>query len=106
MLDEKEFETIKKQFEEFDLRREKIIKESRDILKLSKQAIYSIQRDDVKNAALQLKDAELLKIKLEKMAMQPTDSDNVSDAFTWYKNRAKKPIPSGTTRVVIWLSQI
>lgn len=47
-----------------------------------------------------------LKTKLEKMAMQPADSDNVSDAFTWYKNRSKKPIPSGTTRVVIWLSQI
>lgn len=32
---------------------------------------------------------------------------NTSHAqFTWYKNRAKKPMPAGKTRVIIWLSQI
>jgi DNA-directed RNA polymerase specialized sigma24 family protein len=32
--------------------------------------------------------------------------NNYNDLFTWYKNRSKKPIPSGYSRVVIWLSQI
>lgn len=47
-----------------------------------------------------------IKSALEKMAINPSDHDNFNDAFTWYKNRSKKPIPNGTTRVVIWLSQI
>ncbi len=28
------------------------------------------------------------------------------DSFTWYKNRSKKPLPEGKTRVILWLSQI
>ncbi len=48
-----------------------------------------------------------IKSNLEKVAAQQSDpSANFNDAFTWYKNRSKKPIPNGTTRVVIWLSQI
>lgn len=51
-----------------------------------------------------------LKAQLEKLAAPhagetPGDTP-FSDTFTWYKNRSKKPIPSGTSRVVIWLSQI
>jgi anti-sigma factor RsiW len=30
----------------------------------------------------------------------------VQENFTWYKNKSKKPIPHGKTRVVIWLSQM
>jgi predicted translin family RNA/ssDNA-binding protein len=66
MLDEMEFEEIKERFEAFDAKREAIIKESRDILKLSKQAIFSIHRDDLEKAKAQLGDAEALKKKLEK----------------------------------------
>lgn len=29
-----------------------------------------------------------------------------TEPFTWYKNKSKRPIPSGKARVVIWLSQI
>jgi len=38
--------------------------------------------------------------------LQPCVSFNRVNTFTWYKNRSKKPIPNGTSRVVIWLSQI
>ncbi len=65
MLDEKEFEEIKQRFEAFDLKREGIIKESRDILKLSKQAIYSVHRDDLAKAETQLAAAEKVKAKLD-----------------------------------------
>lgn len=51
-----------------------------------------------------------LKAQLEKLAAPGTNSapgdTPFSETFTWYKNRSKKPIPSGTSRVVIWLSQI
>ena len=47
-----------------------------------------------------------LKNQLEKLAGVPSANLPFSETFTWYKNRSKKPIPNGTSRVVIWLSQI
>ncbi len=47
-----------------------------------------------------------LKTHLEKLAGKPSENLPFSETFTWYKNRSKKPIPAGTSRVVIWLSQI
>lgn len=47
-----------------------------------------------------------LKVHLEKLAGTPSANLPFSETFTWYKNRSKKPIPNGTSRVVIWLSQI
>lgn len=47
-----------------------------------------------------------LKVQLEKLAGKPSENLPFSETFTWYKNRSKKPIPAGTSRVVIWLSQI
>ncbi|MGK5082831.1 zf-HC2 domain-containing protein [Bdellovibrionota bacterium FG-1] len=50
-----------------------------------------------------------LKRHLQKMA-PPTpeglSGSPVGETFTWYKNKSKSPIPSGQTRVVIWLSQL
>ncbi len=64
-LDEQEFAEIKRSFEAFDAKREAIIKESRDILKLSKQAIYSVHRGDLEKAREQLSAAEKIKERLE-----------------------------------------
>jgi len=53
-----------------------------------------------------------LKAQLEQLAhsqapiVEPANHNASRDAFTWYKNRSKKPIPSGTSRMVIWLSQM
>lgn len=47
-----------------------------------------------------------LKGQLEKLAGTPSANLPFSETFTWYKNRSKKPIPNGMSRVVIWLSQI
>lgn len=65
MLDESDFESIKSGMEAFDAKRERIIKESRDILKLSKQAIYSVHRDEYHEARKQLDEAERIKKRLE-----------------------------------------
>ncbi|MBS1961932.1 MAG: zf-HC2 domain-containing protein [Bdellovibrionales bacterium] len=47
-----------------------------------------------------------LKAQLEHLAGKPSENLPFSETFTWYKNRSKKPIPNGMSRVVIWLSQI
>ncbi len=50
-----------------------------------------------------------LKSSVEKLAppAPPALADSpAGETFTWYKNRSKKPIPDGKTRVVIWLSQM
>lgn len=47
-----------------------------------------------------------LKSQLERLAGTPSENLPFSETFTWYKNRSKKPIPNGMSRVVIWLSQI
>jgi hypothetical protein len=47
-----------------------------------------------------------LKTHLERLAGKPSENLPFSETFTWYKNRSKKPIPNGMSRVVIWLSQI
>ncbi len=65
MLDEREFARIKERFEAFDEKREAVIKESRDILKLSKQAIYCLHREDRDGARERLDKARGVKERLE-----------------------------------------
>jgi translin len=58
MMDKKDSDIIKKQLVDFDNKREELIKRSRDILRMSKQIIYSVHRGDIKEAEAQLKIAE------------------------------------------------
>jgi len=55
-----DFTKLREHMASEDSAREVIIKQSRDILKLSKQAIYSLHRDDAKRAAEQLEQAKKL----------------------------------------------
>lgn len=57
MINKKIFNEIQKQLEESDENREDVIKKSRDVLKLSKQAIYCAHREDLKKAKQLLKQA-------------------------------------------------
>lgn len=50
MINKKDFEDIRKKLEKADTERENLIKRSRDLLKLSKQIIYSVHRNDVNRA--------------------------------------------------------
>lgn len=58
MIDKKAFAAMRREIEQFDALREQLIKDSRDILKLSKAAIYSIHRHDFDAAEAQLKSAK------------------------------------------------
>jgi translin len=50
MLNKQDFKDMRREYDEFDQKREKLIKDSRDLLKLSKQIIYAIHRHDIKPA--------------------------------------------------------
>ena len=52
---------------------------------------------------------QALKKQLQKIAGKSESAANPTsneDAFTWYKNKSKREIPAGKSRVVIWLSQM
>lgn len=50
MIDKGDFAKIRKEIKDSDNNRESLIRASRDIIRLSKQIIYSIHRSDLKNA--------------------------------------------------------
>ena len=56
MINKKEFESMRKEMKEFEVKRENTITNSRDIITLSKQIIYSIHRNDIQSAEKLLKD--------------------------------------------------
>lgn len=58
MIDRKAFELMRQGMERFDALREQLIKKSRDVLKSSKAAIYSIHRNDLSAAVKQLSEAK------------------------------------------------
>jgi len=60
MLDKKFIEKIKKEYDSYDIGRRIMIKHSNDILKLSKQAIFALHRDDVKQAEENLAESKKL----------------------------------------------
>ena len=77
MLDKKEFQKMVSEMAGIDERREEIIKRSRDILKLSKQAIYDVHRNDLNYAAKKIGNAESEIKKLKKHISQTKGLDTV-----------------------------
>ncbi len=62
------FTKLRKDIQDYDSEREKLIKQSRDVLKLSKQVIYAVHRDELAEAAKLIKDIEAEKKKLDLIA--------------------------------------
>ncbi|HLD88601.1 MAG TPA: hypothetical protein VI894_00190 [Candidatus Nanoarchaeia archaeon] len=50
LMDKNDFEKIRHTLETMEASREEVIKESRDVIRLSKQLIYALHRDDLKKA--------------------------------------------------------
>ncbi len=84
LIDKSEFEAIKKRFEEEEERRERVLKESRQLLKLSKQAIYNLHRGEEEKAAAALKRAEEIKERLEKENKEGSRTGSQSAALAEY----------------------
>jgi len=62
------FARLRKEIQDYDSERENLIKKSRDVLKLSKQIIYSVHRDDIAEAEKLVKQIESEKKKLDEIA--------------------------------------
>jgi len=62
------FATLIKEIKDYDSEREKLIKKSRDVLKLSKQLIYAVHRDEIKEAERLVKEINTEKNNLDKIA--------------------------------------
>jgi predicted translin family RNA/ssDNA-binding protein len=70
MLNKNDFKEMRKEFNSFDDNRELVIKKSRDVLKLSKQVIYSVHRGNIKEATSLVKQIEVEKKKAEKIVVK------------------------------------
>ncbi len=62
------FTRLCREFQDYDTERENLIKKSRDVLKLSKQVIYAVHRDELPQAAQLVKQIEKEKKELEQIA--------------------------------------
>lgn len=62
------FNKLQKEFIDYDTEREKLIKKSRDVLKLSKQIIYAVHRDEMAPAKELVDQIEKERKELEKIA--------------------------------------
>jgi len=62
------FQKLSKEIKNYDTEREKLINQSRVILKLSKQIIYAVHRDEISNAAQLVKSIESEKKKMDSIA--------------------------------------
>ncbi|MBR9683221.1 hypothetical protein GOV03_01655 [Candidatus Woesearchaeota archaeon] len=65
MINQKEFTKLRKKVQDYDTEREKLIKKSREVLKLSKQIIYAVHRDELTAALSLIKKIEKEKKNLE-----------------------------------------
>lgn len=62
------FTALQKKIHAYDSERERLIKKSRDVLKLSKLVIYAVHRDEIVNASKLIKQIEKEKKELDKIA--------------------------------------
>jgi translin len=82
MLNKKEFEAIRKELNEFEVKREETISNSREVITLSKQIIYSVHRNELDAAGKLLKN---IKAKINKLdAKKNYDTGISSVAFQEY----------------------
>ncbi len=68
MINKKEFAKLRKEVKGYDSERERLIKKSRDVLKLSKRVIYAVHRDEMGEAGRLMKEMEREKKELNKIA--------------------------------------
>jgi predicted translin family RNA/ssDNA-binding protein len=111
MLNKQDFKEMQKDFNSFDDNRELVIKKSRDILKLSKQIIYSVHRDDLKEAANLVKKIEAEKKKVEEIVAKSSKLEAIGayrvaiqeyvEAILYYSFVKNKKIPTHKTLKVI-----
>jgi len=100
MLNKQEFAKIRQEIENFDKKREELIQLSRNIINLSKRVIYSLHRNDLKDASSYVKQINDKKSLLDKKNINLDTSMNkvayqeYVEALTFYHFIKSKKIPS------------
>ena len=88
MLNKKEFEKIRKELADSEIRRESIIQKSRGIINLSKRIIYALHRNDIKTTSSLVKDIEREKKSLEDVNLdiniKQTALQEYAEALSYY----------------------
>ena len=77
MLNKNDFKEMREEFNSFDNNREIVIKKSRDVLKLSKQVIYSVHRGDMKESLNLVKKIKSEKDKVEEMVSRSSKLESI-----------------------------
>ncbi|MBI2670809.1 hypothetical protein HYX18_02435 [Candidatus Woesearchaeota archaeon] len=98
MLNKQEFNRIRKELLVYEKRREELIQLSRDIIRLSKQIIYSVHRNDIKNTSKLIRDIET-KVKRLPIEYSETGIINVAryeyvEAMCFFKFVKNNRIPT------------
>lgn len=75
MINKKDFEKLIREISSYDAQRELLIKKSRDVLKLSKQLIYSLHRNNLKEAESIAKKLQKEKNDLDKLTLNHKGMD-------------------------------
>lgn len=103
MLNKDDLKVMRKKVADLDNERENLIKKSRDLIKLSKQIIYSVHRDDIEPAEKLIKDMneglnELNKIAAKSSSLEEAGSYRVAvgeyvEAMLYFEFVKNKKIP-------------
>jgi len=88
MLNKKEFDVMVREMQDADKLREFVIMNSRDVLKLSKQAIYSVHRKNLSDAEALLKKASMIINRMRKQTEGPSNEGIFSAAVQEYAEAA------------------
>ena len=104
MINKKDFEKLIAEVASYDAQRELLIKKSRDVLKLSKQLIYSLHRNNIKEAENIAKRLQKEKNDLDKLTLDHKGMDfegsysealqEFAEALCYYEYIKNKKIPS------------
>ena len=101
MLDKRDFARIRKSLESYEKKRENTIQKSREIIKLSKEIIYSLHRNDMKRASEGVKRIKMMVTKLGRKAygtgMNSVAQQEYVEALTFYNFIKYKKIPTSTS---------
>jgi len=104
MINKQDFRNIRTRLVKYDADRELLIKKSRDVLKLSKQLIYTVHRKDMKEASKLLSEVKKEKQNLDKIASKNKKlfqegsysqaAQEYAEALTYYSFIKNKKIPT------------
>ena len=102
MLNKKDFDRIRKEIEDSDIKRESLIQTSREVINISKKIIYALHRNDVKDASSYLKEIEGKKKVLGTNVWLDTNINQVAlqeyaEALCYYHFVKSKKIPTASS---------